>query len=57
LHNACWNTEEVVGSTFRAQHFRVGNPHVVTGDANVEVVLKRQRYRVVHRKIDLAIAK
>src|SRR5579872_3457613 len=56
LNDTSIDAKKIVGAAFRAQNFGVGNAEVVSRNSNVQVVLYRQRYRVIHRQIELSIA-
>src|SRR5579864_9666974 len=56
LHDTSVDTEEIVRAAFGAQNLGVRNAEVVSRNSNVQVVLYRQRYSVIHRQIELSVA-
>src|SRR5579864_3607817 len=56
LHDTSIDAKKIVGAAFRAQNFGVGNAEVVSRNSNVQVILYRQRYRVVHGQVELSVA-
>ncbi len=55
LHDAGVDAENV-GARLGAQQIGVGDVQVVAGDVDIEIVLERERDRVIDREIDLAVA-
>ena len=54
LHNAEWHTQD--GSArLGTQYIGVSNVQVIASDGDVEIILERQRDRVIQRKVQLAI--
>ena len=57
LHHSKIYSKEGVGAGFRPQNVRVGNIQVVARNTNIEIILQRQRNRIIDRKQDLAVTK